>query len=65
MDKLNKNVGVERGEMTEDNIFKLTFPLRNLHSLKDTKEVRRKIWYLRMGHLNFHNLVFLSVTSPL
>ena len=39
MDKLNKNVVVARGEMTEDRIFKLSFDSSNSQSLNVIKEM--------------------------
>ena len=43
MDKLNKNVVVARGEMTEDKIFKLSFDSSNSQSLNTTKEENSKL----------------------
>jgi hypothetical protein len=57
MDKLNHNAVVEKGEMTEDRIFKLSFDSSNSQSLNATEEMKNKIWHLRMGHLNFQSLV--------
>jgi hypothetical protein len=37
MNNLNKNAVVERGEMTEDRIFKLSFDSSNSHSLNVTE----------------------------
>lgn len=59
MDKLNKNVVVARGEMTEDRIFKLSFDSSNSQSLNTTENTNSKLWHYRMGHLNFQSLVLL------
>jgi hypothetical protein len=59
MDKLNHNAVVEKGEMTEDRIFHISFVSSNSQSLNAKEEMNNHIWHLIMGHLNFQSLVLL------
>ena len=43
MDKLNKNVVVARGEMTEEIIFKLSLDSSNSQSLNTIEDINSKI----------------------
>jgi len=59
MDKFNKNIVVERGKITKEFFFKISFHSTNSQSLIITKEENSKLGYYRMEHLNFQSLVLM------